>query len=131
MDEDKITIIEGPPPTFESVGDGWALGLNESASLSEVALTRLRTFNGPALVERCLRAWRIKNTIHLEYRGVDGLENMAPILAARALDVEEGQVLLLWVKLDSEEAELEIGYGDEADDLNDDPSDDDPDSPEL
>ena len=28
--EDKITIIEGPPPIFEHVNDGWALGLNES-----------------------------------------------------------------------------------------------------
>ncbi len=29
MDE-KITIIEGPPPIFEQVSDGWAMGLNES-----------------------------------------------------------------------------------------------------
>ena len=25
--EDKITIIEGPPPVFEAVSDGWALSL--------------------------------------------------------------------------------------------------------
>ena len=59
--EDKITIIEGPPPVFEAVNDGWALGLNESSRLSVPALTRLRTFNGPALVERCYRAWNAKN----------------------------------------------------------------------
>ena len=28
MDE-KITIIEGPPPIFEQVNDAWAMGLNE------------------------------------------------------------------------------------------------------
>ena len=27
--DDKITIIEGPPPVFEPVQDGWALGLGE------------------------------------------------------------------------------------------------------
>jgi hypothetical protein len=25
MMEDKITIIEGPPPIFEQINDGWAL----------------------------------------------------------------------------------------------------------
>lgn len=119
MDE-KITIIEGPPPTFETVNDGWALGINESPYLFDVALTRLRTFNGPALVERCYRAWRNQNPIYLEYRASDGLEQKSPILAARTMDVDEGQVLLLWVSLEVEEAEIEVGYdedfGDEADD---------------
>lgn len=55
--ENKITIIEGPPPTFEAIDDGWALGLNEGPFLYDLAMTRLRTFNGPALVERCHRAW--------------------------------------------------------------------------
>src|SRR5512143_3796103 len=31
--DDKITIIEGPPPNFEDVHEGWPLGLNESPSL--------------------------------------------------------------------------------------------------
>ena len=119
MDE-KITIIEGPPPVFEDVSDGWALGINESPYLSEVGITRLRTFNGPALVERCYRAWRNHNPINLEYRTSDGLEKQAPILAARTLTMDEGQVLLLWVRMEVEEAEIEMGYdddfGDEADD---------------
>ena len=50
--EEKITIIEGPPPTFEDVSEDWVMGLNESPTLADVALTRLRTFNGPSLVER-------------------------------------------------------------------------------
>ena len=41
--DDKITIIEGPPPIFEDVHEGWPLGLNESPSLHKLALTRLRT----------------------------------------------------------------------------------------
>ena len=112
MDE-KITIIEGPPPTFETVGDGWILGLAESPNLYNIALTRLRTFNGQALVERCNRAWRKNNTINLEYRGLDGLEDRAPIVAARTLEVDDGQMLFLWVRLEyDEEGE---GDGEEAD----------------
>ena len=113
--EDKITIIEGPPPTFEAVNDGWALGLNESNLLTNVALTRLRTFNGPGLLERCHRAWRHQNTIHLEYRGMDGLEEKAPILAARTVEADDGQVLLLWVRQEIDEEQLE-GLDDEDDD---------------
>jgi hypothetical protein len=108
MDE-KITIIEGPPPTFEAVGDGWILGLNESPNLYNIALTRLRTFNGPALIERCNRAWRKNNTINLEFRGLDGLEDRAPIVAARTLEADDGQMLFLWVRLEYEEDGEEDG----------------------
>lgn len=121
--EDKITIIEGPPPTFEAVNDGWALSLNESNLLTNVALTRLRTFNGPGLLERCHRAWRHQNTIHLEYRSMDGLENQAPILAARTVEVDDGQVLLLWVRQEIDEDELEAGLDDDDDGAGDLPED--------
>lgn len=111
--EDKITIIEGPPPVFEAVQDGWALGLNEGPLHSIPALTRLRTFNGPQLVERCYRAWRNGGPIHLHYRDEIGLEQQAPILAARNLKTDEGDVLLLWIYLDSEKVELEIDPGED------------------
>jgi len=119
MDE-KITIIEGPPPTFEAANEGWVLGLNESPKLAEMAITRLRTFNGPALVERCYRAWRDHQAIQLEFRTPEGLDRMAPIVAARTIEVDEGQMLLLWVRLDAEEVELELGYEDDAGDESDD-----------
>lgn len=113
MEDYKITIIEGPPPTFEGVQDGWALGLNESPFLFDTVLTRLRTFNGPALVERCYNAWHNNAPIYLEYRTPLGLKEMAPILAARTVETEEGQVLLLWVRLEPEEqGEEETGAED-------------------
>jgi hypothetical protein len=96
--EDKITIIEGPPPVFESVNDGWALGLNESPWLYDLTLTQVRTFNGPALVERCHRAWKQGITMFLHYRDEMGLEEKAPILAARSAETADGQVLILWVR---------------------------------
>ena len=119
--EDKITIIEGPPPTFKAVPDGWVLGLNESPYLADIAVTRLRTYNGPALVERCYNAWREQHPIHLEFRNTDGLEYQTPILAARTYEADDGQMLLLWVRLEKEEVELEIDYDDDfGDDLDDD-----------
>ena len=114
--EENIKIIEGPPPTFEGVNDGWVMGLNEGPNLADIAITRLRTYNGPALVERCYRAWHNQRPIFLEYRAPDGLEDKAPIVAARALEIEEGQMLVLWVRLNNDEVELELGYGDEFED---------------
>ena len=111
--DDKITIIEGPPPVFEQVQDVWAMSLNEGPNLSVTALTRLRTFNGPALIERCYHAWHNQTPIHLHYRNYMGLEQTAPILAARNLETDEGHVLLLWVYLDNEKVEYEIDSGDE------------------
>jgi len=111
--EEKITIIEGPPPVFEHVNDGWAMGLNEGPSLFVPALTRLRTFNGPALVERCYRAWHSHGSIQLHYRNDMGVEQTAPILAARNVETEEGHVLLLWVYLEGERVEYEVDSGDE------------------
>jgi hypothetical protein len=111
--EDKITIIEGPPPVFEHVNDGWAMGLNEGPRLSVPALTRLRTFNGPALVQRCYAAWHSKSAIHLHYRTENGVEETSPILAARSVDTPEGHVLLLWVYLDSDGVEYEMDAGDD------------------
>jgi hypothetical protein len=113
--EDKITIIEGPPPTFEPVNEGWVLGLNEGPTLGEIAVTRLRTFNGPALVERCHRAWRNRHPMYLEYRESDGLETYAPILAARYIETVDGHVLVLWVRLKDLEVEIELGYEDDLD----------------
>ena len=119
-DNNKITIIEGPPPVFEPVQDGWALGLGEGPHYNVTVLTRLRTFNGPALVERCYRAWNTGGPIHLHYRNDVGLEQQAPIIAVRAVESPDGHMLLLWLNLDSEKVEYEFDTSDD-DDLDDSP----------
>ncbi len=106
--EDKITIIEGPPPVFELMRTEWAQSLAEGPAISEVAMTRLRTFNGPSLVERCHRAWRNRSSINLEYRSEDGLLQTAPIVAARAVNTDEGDMLMLWIRINLEESEITI-----------------------
>jgi hypothetical protein len=118
--DNKITIIEGPTPVFEPVQDGWALGLNETRQFSVTALTRLRTFNGPALVERCYRMWKQRQPITLHYRDEAGLEASAPILAARSVETDDGQMLLLWLHVERDDMELEIDSDDDSadDDLD-------------
>lgn len=118
--DDKITIIEGPPPNFEDVHEGWPLGLNESPSLHKLALTRLRTFNGPALVERCYRAWHEHQTIQLEFRAADGLIHKTPIVASRTLEMDEGQMIFLWVRFTEQEALIELSADDDQHDIEDD-----------
>ncbi|RME89689.1 MAG: hypothetical protein D6770_03950 [Anaerolineae bacterium] len=121
MENRKITIIEGPPPIFEPVQDAWVLSLTECSQNKGShpwipAVTRLRTFNGPALVERCYRAWRDGETIRLHFRDAMGLEQSVPILAARSVDTEEGQVLLLWVRVDPAEIEMAFDSDEGAED---------------
>ncbi|MBP7694221.1 MAG: hypothetical protein KA764_20025 [Anaerolineales bacterium] len=96
---EKITIIEGPTPTFEVPTETWALSLVEGPLYARVATTRLRTFNGPTLVERCWKAWDAGRPVHLEYRDEDGLTQEAQILAVRYAEVNEGHVLLLHIRL--------------------------------
>jgi len=129
--EEKITIIEGPPPVFEQINDGWAIGLNESPILYSISFTQVRTFNGPALVERCHKAWKMNVPIFLHYKNEIGVEEKAPIVAVSSLETGEGQVLLIWVRQLPEFEELEdfLGSFDEEDeeDLDDDNEDDDED----
>jgi hypothetical protein len=140
--EDKITIIEGPPPEFETVNDGWALGLNESPWLYDLTYTQVRTYNGPALVERCHRAWKQGDTMYLHYRDEMGMEEKAPILAARSIQTEDGQVLVLWVRLmpeisESDEQEEDPDENDEDienledDETGDEDESDDDEEPDL
>ncbi len=106
---EKITIIEGPPPTFEVVSDSWLLGLIEGPYAGMIAMCRVRTLNGPTLVERCYRAWRDGTPMNLEYRTEDGLTQEASIVAVRWVEVADGHLLLLWVRLDDSRAEVEFG----------------------
>ncbi len=118
----KITIIEGPPPTFELIHDSWLLGLTEGPVPTRVAMCHVRTMNGPKLVERCYRAWRDGQPINLEFRTEDGLTKQRAIVAARWVDQPDGHLLLLWVRLDEDEIEFEIDF--DVDDFDEDPGTD-------
>lgn len=110
--DDKITIIEGPTPHFMQVDEDWARGIFEGPSKYKYSFTNLRTYNGQALIERCYRAWRSKGMMYLEYRNDIGLTLQSPILAARAVDSTDGNVLQLWLRMDHEE-EPEVNLNDD------------------
>lgn len=120
--DNRITIIEGPTPNFESVEtdfvlgvNGWTAGLNEGPYLYDTARTTLRTFNGQALLERCHKAWASNLTMFLEYRDPIGLKKEVPIVAARAIDSENGDMLVLWVRQEpqeDEESNLDLDFDD-------------------
>ncbi len=95
--DNKITIVEGPTPTFETVNANWAESICEASSPGYIMMTNLRTMNGPALLERCHHTWSQCDTMYLHYRNTIGLEERIPIVAAESLDTEEGQKLILWV----------------------------------
>ena len=96
---EKITIIEGPTPAFEQTAESWLPSLAEGPALPHLVMTRLRTFNGPAMVERCWKAWDDGRPVFLEYRDEDGTTTAAEVLAARYVEVAEGHVLLLYLRL--------------------------------
>lgn len=117
----KITIIEGPTPEFQLVsetafGDGsqsWFSSILEGPFLYDTAFTHLRTFDAQRLLDRCLDTWAAKQTMFLEYKDRIGLLKEDPIIAARAIQAEEGDILLVWVR-------RELSEDDEDDqDLND------------
>ena len=101
-----ITIIEGPTPEFTSHNNLWALSLLEGAGQIGLDLCRLRTFNGPGLVERCRNAWSEGRPVVLDYPNRLGLRQHVQVIAARAEESEEGGLLHLWTRaLDAEEDE--------------------------
>ena len=118
-DERKITIIEGPTPTFEAINEDWVLGQVEGPTLARLAFTQVRALNGPELINRCYRAWHAREPIHLEFRDPSGLIRRVPIVAARHHPTDEGDVLMLWVYTQDPDIVVEYGYYEDEDDEED------------
>jgi hypothetical protein len=99
IEAEVITIVEGPTPEFEPISSEWPLGLPEGPEGSLCATCKLRTFDGEAMAERCRSAWREGRPVHLDYPDGDGGRQKADIFAVRAEELDEGDVLYLWVAL--------------------------------
>lgn len=117
----KITILEGPPPTFEAIADPILYGLREAASPAHIVMCRLRAHNGPSLIERCYRAWKENEQITLEFKTEDGLMIEAPIVACRWSEIPDGDILMLWLAMEEVEFEIDTGFdsGIDLDDFDD------------
>ena len=60
-----------------------------------------------------------KDPIHLEFRGSDGLTQEVPIVAARATETDEGDMLLLWVRLSEQDLVVDFVFEDDEDEYDD------------
>ena len=112
-----ITIVEGPPPEFAAVRRDWTASLAEGQTGSSVATCEMRTFDGQSLVARCVRAWgdgcpaRLDYPVEVSASSLPGGRAEVEIVAACWEQVEEGQKLVLWVKVDDVD-EMDAGQGD-------------------
>ncbi len=117
MEPELITIIEGPTPDFMPNPQVWVQSILEGPEESDVALCQLRTGNGPDIVERCERAWKEGRPVRLDYPDDMRLRQQVDVVALRLTDVDEGQLLHIWVNLPFDG---EIDGGDEIEDDDDD-----------
>lgn len=108
----RISIVEGPEPTFETVQGSWASALINGTGGHDVVLTHLRTMNGTGLIERCHQTWNQQDTMMLHYRNEYG-EHEVPIIAARAFDTDEGQKITLWLRVKPESVKVVVSSDEE------------------
>jgi len=94
-----ITIVEGPVPDFTPTSAEWPWGLQEGPGDATVAVCKLRTFDGEAMVDRCRSAWQQNRPVRLDYPDGEGGRQESEIVAVRTETVEAGDVLYLWVCL--------------------------------
>ena len=98
-ESEKITIVEGPTPEFEPNSEPWLLAMSEGPEIPFTSRCLLRTYNGTDLLNRCRTAWQQGRAAYLEFTNLSGIPEQALILAARIGEVEEGEVLNLWLRL--------------------------------
>tara|TARA_B100001964_G_scaffold57610_1_gene65212 strand:+ start:8114 stop:8539 length:426 start_codon:yes stop_codon:yes gene_type:complete len=98
---EKITIVEGPTPDFEPNSEPCILAMSEGPEIPYTTRCILRTFNGGDLLNRCRTAWEQGRAAYLEFTNMSGITEEALILAARLGEVEAGEVLNLWVRLEN------------------------------
>ena len=99
MEPELITIIEGPTPEFMPNPQGWMQSVYEGPQEIDVALCQLRTGNGEDIMERCLHAWDEGRPVRLDYPDDLRLRQQVDVVALRLTQIDEGELLLLWVTM--------------------------------
>lgn len=118
MEPELITIIEGPTPDFMPNPQGWVQSIYEGPVETDVALCQLRTGNGPDIIERSQRAWSQGRPVRLDYPDELRMRQQVDVIALRLTQIDEGELLLLWVALPWEDGDG-LDDGDEGDDSYD------------
>lgn len=111
-----ITIIEGPTPEFQPSPYLWFQSVYEGPEDADVLMCDLRTLNGEDILDRCMNAWREGRKVKLDYPDEMRLRQQIDVVAMRLHEIEEGPLLLLWVRQPEEEVEEE-GFDDTDEDF--------------
>jgi hypothetical protein len=121
IEPELIEIIEGPPPEFQPTIQNWLQSLYEGPEVSEVAMCQLRTATGQDIQDRCVAAWQEKRPVLLDFPDQWGMRQQLDVVALRLSEVEEGQVLTIWVAVPG----MLLEEDDDGGDSDDEPEDDD------
>jgi hypothetical protein len=120
IEPELIEIIEGPTPEFRSTAQTWLQSLHEGPEVAEVAMCQLRTVTGEDIKERCENAWADGRLVRLDYPDEWGMRQQLDVVAMRLSEVEEGELLTLWVSVP-----YELLLDEEDDDFDEEDEDDD------
>jgi len=118
VEPELITILEGPTPNFQVTPFLWAQSIQEGPNASAVALCELRTNTGHDIMQRCRDAWHEGRSVRLDFPDELRMRQQIEVVAMRLHDIEEGKVLMLWVREpfdpdDFEDIEEEEGFDDD------------------
>ncbi|MDT8304654.1 MAG: hypothetical protein RRC07_01860 [Anaerolineae bacterium] len=113
LEPEYITILEGPTPEFQTTPYMWMQSVYEGPVDGAVAQCELRTMNGEDIMERCDQAWSEGRPVRLDFPDDLRMRQEVDVIAMRLRDVDEGTVLVLWVRWPLEEEDEEEEYYDE------------------
>lgn len=94
-----IEIIEGPTPEFQPTPLQWVQSILERSEDQMVALCQLRTASGTSIVARCRQAWKEGRPVRLDFPDELRMRQQVDVVSLRLENVEEGELLNLWVSL--------------------------------
>jgi len=118
IEPELITIVEGPTPEFRPSSHLWFHSVYEGPEDADIAMCELRTLNGESIMERCRNAWKEGRPVRLDFPDYMRMRQQLDVVGMRLQELEEGPMLVLWVRqlIDMEDYEEE-GVDDEDDDF--------------
>lgn len=97
IEPELIEIIEGPPPEFQPTIQTWLQSLHEGPEVRDVAMCQLRTATGQDIQDRCELAWEERRPVLLDFPDQWGMRQQLDVVALRLSEIDEGQLLTIWV----------------------------------
>jgi hypothetical protein len=117
IEPELITIVEGPTPEFRPSPQLYFQSIYEGPIDTDVVTCELRTLNGPSIVERCKAAWKEGRPVKLDFPDYMRMRQQLDVVAMRLQQVDEGAMLVLWVRHPILEEAEEEGVDEDHDDL--------------